>query len=111
AIRTTFIVRAPRAGERSRAQATRSIANLSRSPESGFPRPCPFGMAMLCTFDHGGRKSRTEREVIMRIAVLGGTGPEGLGLAARLAQIGEAVVIGSPSAPAADEAAETSLAQ
>jgi NADPH-dependent F420 reductase len=41
----------------------------------------------------------------MRIAVLGGTGPEGLGLAARLAQIGEAVVIGSRSAERAEEAA------
>ena len=40
----------------------------------------------------------------MRIAVLGGTGPEGLGLAARLAQIGEAVVIGSRSAERAAEA-------
>ena len=40
----------------------------------------------------------------MRIAVLGGTGPEGLGLAARLAQIGESVVIGSRSAERAAEA-------
>jgi 8-hydroxy-5-deazaflavin:NADPH oxidoreductase len=40
----------------------------------------------------------------MRIAVLGGTGPEGLGLAARLAQIGESVVIGSRSAERAGEA-------
>lgn len=40
----------------------------------------------------------------MRIAVLGGTGPEGLGLAARLAQIGEAVIIGSRSAGRAQEA-------
>jgi NADPH-dependent F420 reductase len=42
----------------------------------------------------------------MRIAVLGGTGPEGLGLAARLAQIGEAVIIGSRSAERAEEAAK-----
>ncbi len=42
----------------------------------------------------------------MRIAVLGGTGPEGLGLAARLAQIGEAVTIGSRSAERAMEAAK-----
>ncbi len=41
----------------------------------------------------------------MRIAVLGGTGPEGLGLAARLAQIGESILIGSRSAERADEAA------
>ena len=41
----------------------------------------------------------------MRIAVLGGTGPEGLGLAARLAQIGESVIIGSRSAERAEEAA------
>jgi 8-hydroxy-5-deazaflavin:NADPH oxidoreductase len=40
----------------------------------------------------------------MRIAVLGGTGPEGLGLAARLAQIGESVVIGSRSAERAQDA-------
>jgi NADPH-dependent F420 reductase len=40
----------------------------------------------------------------MRIAVLGGTGPEGLGLAARLAQIGESVVIGSRSAERAGDA-------
>ncbi|MGH7896333.1 MAG: NADPH-dependent F420 reductase [Candidatus Binatia bacterium] len=43
----------------------------------------------------------------MRIAVLGGTGPEGLGLAARLAQIGDAVIIGSRSAARAAEAVET----
>ena len=43
----------------------------------------------------------------MSIAVLGGTGPEGLGLAARLAQIGEAVVIGSRSADRAEEAVRT----
>lgn len=42
----------------------------------------------------------------MRIAVLGGTGPEGLGLAARLAQIGETVIIGSRSAERAEEAAK-----
>jgi NADPH-dependent F420 reductase len=41
----------------------------------------------------------------MRIAVLGGTGPEGLGLAARFAQIGESVVIGSRSADRGEEAA------
>ncbi len=41
----------------------------------------------------------------MKIAVLGGTGPEGLGLAARLGQIGEAVVIGSRSVERAQEAA------
>lgn len=41
----------------------------------------------------------------MRIAVLGGTGPEGLGLAARLAQIGESVIIGSRSAERGEEAA------
>jgi 8-hydroxy-5-deazaflavin:NADPH oxidoreductase len=40
----------------------------------------------------------------MRISVLGGTGPEGLGLAARLAQIGESVVIGSRSAERAQDA-------
>lgn len=39
------------------------------------------------------------------IAVLGGTGPEGLGLAMRLAQIGEEVVIGSRDAARAEEAA------
>ena len=42
----------------------------------------------------------------MKIAVLGGTGPEGLGLAARLAQIGESVIIGSRSAERAEEAAK-----
>lgn len=42
----------------------------------------------------------------MRIAVLGGTGPEGLGLAARFAQIGESVVIGSRSAERAAQAAD-----
>lgn len=41
----------------------------------------------------------------MKIAVLGGTGPEGLGLAARLGQIGEAVIIGSRSAERAQGAA------
>jgi NADPH-dependent F420 reductase len=43
----------------------------------------------------------------MRIAVLGGTGPEGLGLAARLAQIGESVIIGSRSAERAQDAVKT----
>jgi 8-hydroxy-5-deazaflavin:NADPH oxidoreductase len=43
----------------------------------------------------------------MRIAVLGGTGPEGLGLAARLAQIGESVIIGSRSAERAEDAVKT----
>jgi len=42
----------------------------------------------------------------MRIAVLGGTGPEGLGLAARLAQIGETVILGSRSAERGEEAAK-----
>lgn len=40
----------------------------------------------------------------MRIAVLGGTGPEGLGIAARLAAAGESVIIGSRSAGRATEA-------
>ena len=40
----------------------------------------------------------------MRIAVLGGTGPEGLGLATRLAFIGESVIIGSRSAERAADA-------
>jgi len=43
----------------------------------------------------------------MKIAVLGGTGPEGLGLAARLAQSGQSVIIGSRSADRAEEAAKT----
>ena len=42
----------------------------------------------------------------MKIAVLGGTGPEGLGLAARLAQIGESIVIGSRAAERAEAAAK-----
>lgn len=40
-----------------------------------------------------------------RIAILGGTGPEGVGLAMRLAQLGEPVVIGSRQASRAVEAA------
>ncbi len=43
----------------------------------------------------------------MRIAVLGGTGPEGLGIAARLAAAGESVVIGSRSAERAVAAAQS----
>jgi 8-hydroxy-5-deazaflavin:NADPH oxidoreductase len=43
----------------------------------------------------------------MKIAVLGGTGPEGLGLAARLAQSGQSVIIGSRSADRAEEAAKS----
>jgi NADPH-dependent F420 reductase len=42
----------------------------------------------------------------MKIAVLGGTGPEGLGLAARFAQLGETVILGSRSAERAEEAAK-----
>src|SRR5262245_25586927 len=41
----------------------------------------------------------------MTIAVLGGTGPEGLGIAARLAAAGEAVVIGSRDIGRAADAA------
>jgi NADPH-dependent F420 reductase len=40
------------------------------------------------------------------IAVLGGTGPEGFGLALRLAQAGETVIIGSRDAKRAQDAAE-----
>jgi NADPH-dependent F420 reductase len=40
------------------------------------------------------------------IAVLGGTGPEGLGLALRWAQAGETVIIGSRDAQRAQEAAD-----
>jgi hypothetical protein len=40
------------------------------------------------------------------ISILGGTGPEGLGLAFRLAQIGEEVVIGSREVARAEAAAE-----
>jgi NADPH-dependent F420 reductase len=43
----------------------------------------------------------------MRIAILGGTGPEGLGIAARLAAAGEEVVIGSRDAGRANAAAAT----
>ncbi|MGH7820476.1 MAG: NADPH-dependent F420 reductase [Candidatus Binatia bacterium] len=42
----------------------------------------------------------------MRIAILGGTGPEGLGIAARLAAAGMPVVIGSRSAERANSAAD-----
>src|SRR5262245_52703313 len=41
----------------------------------------------------------------MTIAILGGTGPEGLGIAARLAAAGESVVIGSRDAGRAADAA------
>ena len=44
------------------------------------------------------------------IAVLGGTGPEGLGLAMRLAAAGEGVIIGSRTSDRAREAAEKVLA-
>jgi 8-hydroxy-5-deazaflavin:NADPH oxidoreductase len=40
------------------------------------------------------------------IAILGGTGPEGSGLASRLARAGEHIVIGSREAPRAQEAAQ-----
>ncbi|MSQ26408.1 MAG: NADPH-dependent F420 reductase [Dehalococcoidia bacterium] len=40
------------------------------------------------------------------IAFLGGTGPEGLGLAIRFAKAGDAVIIGSRSAERAEEAAQ-----
>jgi hypothetical protein len=46
-----------------------------------------------------------------RIAILGGTGPEGMGLALRFAMCGEAVVIGSRQAPRAVDAAERANAQ
>src|SRR5258706_8545699 len=41
-----------------------------------------------------------------KIAILGGTGPEGSGLANRLARAGEHIVIGSREAPRAQEAAQ-----
>lgn len=47
----------------------------------------------------------------MKIAVLGGTGPEGLGLATRFAYIGETVILGSRSAERADEAAKGLVAK
>jgi NADPH-dependent F420 reductase len=47
----------------------------------------------------------------MRIAILGGTGPEGLGIAARLAAAGEEVVIGSRDAARAAEASATVSAE
>jgi NADPH-dependent F420 reductase len=47
----------------------------------------------------------------MRIAVLGGTGPEGLGIAARLAAAGEDVVIGSRDARRAADAAATIVSE
>jgi len=40
-----------------------------------------------------------------RIAILGGTGPEGLGLGLRFAMIGEEIVLGSRQAPRAADAA------
>ena len=45
------------------------------------------------------------------IAILGGTGPEGLGLAKRLARAGEHIVIGSRDASRANEAAQQLRAQ
>src|ERR1700734_1666861 len=47
----------------------------------------------------GGMMSRT-------IAILGGTGPEGLGLANRLARAGERIVLGSRDAQRAQDAAK-----
>jgi 8-hydroxy-5-deazaflavin:NADPH oxidoreductase len=44
--------------------------------------------------------------VSRRIAILGGTGPAGLGLALRLVRAGESVIIGSRSAERAQEAAQ-----
>jgi len=41
------------------------------------------------------------------IAIIGGTGPEGLGLALRFAKAGEAIIIGSRSAERAQEAVAT----
>src|SRR5262245_14596440 len=46
-----------------------------------------------------------------RIAILGGTGPEGLGLGLRFAMCGEQVVIGSRQAQRAIDAAERAAAQ
>src|ERR1700740_779080 len=46
-----------------------------------------------------------------KIAILGGTGPEGSGLANRLARAGEHIVIGSREAPRAQEAARQICAQ
>src|SRR5260370_713465 len=46
-----------------------------------------------------------------KIAILGGTGPEGSGLANRLARAGEQIVIGSREAPRAQEAARQFCAQ
>lgn len=46
-----------------------------------------------------------------RIAVIGGTGPQGMGLALRLAQAGEALIIGSRQAARASEAAASIAAR
>jgi NADPH-dependent F420 reductase len=46
-----------------------------------------------------------------RIAIIGGTGPEGLGLGLRFAMCGEEVVLGSRQAPRAAEAAQRASAR
>jgi hypothetical protein len=48
---------------------------------------------------------KLRRTIGLAIAIIGGTGPEGLGLAARLAQVGEEIIIGSRDAGRAEEAA------
>jgi NADPH-dependent F420 reductase len=50
---------------------------------------------------------RSERQTMARkISIIGGTGAEGTGLAYRLARAGEHILIGSRSAPRAEEAAK-----
>src|SRR5215212_2389561 len=54
-----------------------------------------------------GRRRRARRSLHVKIAILGGTGDEGLGLAMRFAGAGDEVIIGSRSAERALEAAHT----
>ena len=69
--------------------------------------------AVMIADEHRGRKGaagtarKGEHVTSQRIAVVGGTGPQGRGLAYRFARHGHAVVLGSRSAERADEAAAT----
>src|SRR5207237_8695992 len=49
---------------------------------------------------------RTGKEMARSIAILGGTGPAGMGLALRWARAGETIIIGSRDAQRATESAE-----
>ena len=76
-------------------------------PHRSGPADAPGSGGPTCTARH----ARCARLSTMQIGILGGTGPAGSGLGARLASVGFEVVIGSRSKYRAMEARRRTLAE